>query len=127
VRRELVPHAVPRDERDTAPADVADDRRRRRLAVRRVDVDRLGGIEERVEPGSPEDADLRGGQDAFSPLDAGALEPAPDDDDVGDEEDESLDAPDVVASFLPSLVPPFVPSRLASGVPVLGFERLSVA
>ena len=46
MRRELVLQAVPRDERDPPAADVADHGRRRRFAVRRVDVDGLGRLQE---------------------------------------------------------------------------------
>jgi hypothetical protein len=113
---------VPRDERDAPAVDLAEDRRGRRLAVRRVDLDRLGGLQERIEARATEDPDLGGGQDAFSPLDdAGELAPL-----------------DVVASELPDEAPPdevseddpdelaasfFAPSPAA----VLGLARLSVA
>ena len=50
---------MPRQERDPAAADLADHDRRRRLAVRRVDLDLVDDVEERVEPRAAEDADLR--------------------------------------------------------------------
>ena len=59
VRRELVPAAVPRAERDVPACDLADDERRRRLPVRRVDLELLDPVEERVEARAAEDADLR--------------------------------------------------------------------
>ncbi len=54
-------HAVPRDERDAPAAHVADDRRGRGAAVRRIDVDRLDALQKRIEPGAAEDADVRCG------------------------------------------------------------------
>src|ERR671936_2381647 len=56
VRRELVPGPVAREERDPLAADLADGERRRRLAERRLDLDLLDVLEERVEPRAPEDA-----------------------------------------------------------------------
>ena len=58
-RRQLVASAVPRQERDPAAADLADRERRRRLAERRVDLDLLDVLEERVEARASEDSDLR--------------------------------------------------------------------
>jgi hypothetical protein len=54
--------AVSRQERDVDAADVADRERCRWLSVRRLDLDLLDIIEERVEPGAPEDPDAGGGQ-----------------------------------------------------------------
>ena len=45
--------------RRARPLDLADDERRRRLAVRRVDLDLFDVVEERVEPRAPEYADRR--------------------------------------------------------------------
>src|SRR5262245_16467980 len=52
-------HAVTRDERDAVLADRPDDRRRRGRPVRRVDLDGLGVLEQRVQPRPADDPDLR--------------------------------------------------------------------
>ena len=57
-RRQLVLAAVPRQERDALAADVAEHDRRRRLPVRRVDLDLLDVVEELVEAAPAEDPDL---------------------------------------------------------------------
>jgi hypothetical protein len=46
VRRELVLAPVARDEGDALATDVADDGRRRRRPVRRLDLDLFGAFEE---------------------------------------------------------------------------------
>jgi hypothetical protein len=53
-------------ERDPPPADLADHDRGRGRAVGGVDLDRLGALEERVEAGPAEDADVGGAQADFS-------------------------------------------------------------
>ena len=57
---------VTRQERDTAPAYLTDVHVRRRLAVGRVDLDLRDPVNEGVETGAAEDADLRGVQADFS-------------------------------------------------------------
>jgi hypothetical protein len=56
--RQLVLASVARQERDAPAAEVADRHGRGRLPVRRVDLDLLDVVEERVEAGAAEDADL---------------------------------------------------------------------
>lgn len=70
--------AVSRDERDPAALDLTDVQRGGRGAVRRVDLDLLDVVEEGVEAGAAEDADVRLRQADFSfvPPSAGALESA---------------------------------------------------
>ena len=138
-------HAVARQERDTPPADLAEDDRRRRLPEGGLDVDRLGGLEEGIEAGSAEDADLGRGQDALSPLeafepleafdplevvepleppvDAAAVE-GDDSDEPESDEPEDVDAPSFPPSFVPSFPLSFPPSPSEDD---LGFDRLSVA
>ena len=58
VWRQLVVHAVPWEERDALASDVADGERGRRAAVRRIDLDALHVLEERVETRAAEDADI---------------------------------------------------------------------
>jgi hypothetical protein len=60
MRRELMLEAVPRDESDGPVRHLPDRDRSRGLAPRRVDVEIPDVVEERVEPGSSEDADLDG-------------------------------------------------------------------
>src|SRR5829696_8458392 len=57
VGRELVGPAMPGNERHALAADVSDSNRGRGLPVRRVDLELLNVIEERVEPGPAEDPD----------------------------------------------------------------------
>src|SRR6266550_5642699 len=59
VRRQLVLAPVPRQECDAGAADLADHERRRRLAVRRVELDLLDLVQERVEARAAEDPDRR--------------------------------------------------------------------
>jgi hypothetical protein len=103
VRRELVLAAVPRDERYGPPRHITDQERRRRGAVRRLDLDLSNVIEERVEAGSPEDADLGRAQADFSfalPF-APVLSDEPDDAEESDEdEDEEDDVSDFAARRL---------------------------
>jgi hypothetical protein len=77
VRRELVLHAVPRDERDAVRADRADDRRRRGVAVGGVDLDGLRVVQERVEPGAAEHPDLRFGHEDEGSFAVPVFEPVP--------------------------------------------------
>ena len=58
VRRQLVPRAVTRQERHARATDVADGDSRRRSAVWGVELDLLDVIEQPVEAGTAEDADL---------------------------------------------------------------------
>src|SRR5262249_45304377 len=58
-RRQLVLPAVAREEGHALSAELADDERRRRFAVRRLDLDLLDVVEERVEARAAEDPDLR--------------------------------------------------------------------
>ena len=74
VRRQLVLAAVAREERDALAADLADRERRRRLPVRRLDLDLLDVLEERVEAGAAEDADLSLGTGLLGGLRVGELE-----------------------------------------------------
>ena len=66
MRRELVTVAVAREERDAPSLDGADRQRTRRLPVRGVDLDLLDLVEEAVEAGASEDADLGLAQADFS-------------------------------------------------------------
>ena len=71
--------AVSGDERDAAALDLADVQRGRGGPERRLDLDLLDVVEEGVEAGSPEDADVRLRQADFSfvPSVAGAGESPP--------------------------------------------------
>jgi hypothetical protein len=79
VRRKFVLAPVPRQERHANPAHVPDRDRRRRRSVRRLDVDLVNGLDERVEPRPAEDADGCGAQ--LDPLEvpAGCFDDPPDD------------------------------------------------
>jgi hypothetical protein len=75
VGRELVLHPVPGDERHPLSLDGPDHDRRRRRPVRRLQLDLLHVVEERVEPGPSEhpDPDRLGGDraqaDSFDDVD----------------------------------------------------------
>ena len=62
VRRQLVLRAVPRQECDLLAAELAEGDGRGRLPVRRVELDGLDALQERVEPAPAEDPDLSRGR-----------------------------------------------------------------
>ena len=81
--------------------------------MRRLDVGRFRRIEEGVEPGASEDADLGRAQENVSPRGVAAPEPSDDDEEEEAEEDEdpfdAFDDVEEVVSFA-SRVPAFDPS-----------------
>jgi len=58
MRWEAVVAAVPREEGHAPPADIADRQRIAGWPEGRFDLDGLRRLEQRVEPGTPDDADL---------------------------------------------------------------------
>ena len=121
MRRELVLHPVPRDERDIRALDRPDPYWSRGLAPRRVEVELLDVVEQRIEPRASEDAHSnrtvgrRRGQADFS-FDPELFDPEdpeppvePEDDVAGAPSffvelsfDESFDAGSFVVSLPPS-------------------------
>jgi hypothetical protein len=93
VRRELVLPPVAGQERHPHAADVADRDGRRRLAERCVHGHLVDGVDERIEPGSPEDPDRGSAQDDPFDVPAGCFEP-PDPDDPDDPDDEDPPLPE---------------------------------
>jgi hypothetical protein len=89
MRCELVVDAVARHERNLRAADRTDRDGRARGTERRVDVDVLDVVEERVEPGTAEDPDGRASsQRAQADFVAGLLSDLLDDPDDPDDPDE---------------------------------------
>jgi hypothetical protein len=128
---ELVAGSVARQERDPTSTELAEVEGTARRPVGRVDDDLLDVVEERVEPGPAEDADVGPGraghrvQAAYAVL---AVEPEPDFESEPDffdpesdfdaelesvEEDGELDESEPDDSFAGSLVAVFEPPRLS--------------
>jgi hypothetical protein len=128
VRRKLVLDTVTRDERHPATGDRPDRRRRRRRAVRRFDGDLLDVLQEGIEAGPTEHADLDGlGHADFSvddPDEDFLSDPDPDPEEDEDEEsDDELDPGDESPDFDPES-PDFDPeSFLESPPPLVALER----
>ncbi len=94
MRRELVLQAVARDEGDAPSGDRPDRHGRRRRAVRRVDGDLFDVVQEGVETGPAEDADLgriRHADFSFDVPDGFSVDDPEEDD---ESEEEELDDPE---------------------------------